>query len=181
MSTRTSDRPDDRAGAHHAPPPGDIARVSAMVAVPPAEAFDIFTRETDLWWRRGVRFRAGGRAPGALHFEPGVGGRLFEEFTNDTGTHLVEFGRIVVWEPPARLVFEWRAVNFAPGEKTEVDVCFEPAGRGTRVTVVHRGWSSLRADHPVRHGEATAVFLRRLGLWWGDLLSALREHAARRP
>lgn len=31
-------------------PPGDRARVSAMVAVPPAQAFDIFTRETGLWW-----------------------------------------------------------------------------------------------------------------------------------
>ncbi|MBV6418071.1 MAG: hypothetical protein CMLOHMNK_02855 [Steroidobacteraceae bacterium] len=160
---------------------GDVARVSATVPASPADAFDLFTRETDLWWRRGVRFRAGGRAPGALHFEPGAGGRLFEEFTNDTGTHLVEFGRITVWEPAARLVFEWRNVNFAPDEKTEVEVRFEAAGRGTRVTVVHRGWSSLRADHPARHGEPADVFIRRLGLWWGELLTALREHAARRP
>ena len=161
--------------------PGDQARVSAMVAVSPAEAFDIFTRETDLWWRRGVRFRAGGRAPGALHFEPGAGGRLFEEFQGASGPQLVEFGRITVWDPPTRLVFEWRNVNFAPEEKTEVEVSFEPASRGTRVTVVHRGWAALRADHPARHGQDTRAFIRGMGLWWGDLLSALREHAARRP
>lgn len=161
--------------------PGDQARVSAVVAVSPAQAFDLFTRETDLWWRRGVRFRAGGRAPGALHFEPGAGGRLFEEFTGTSGPQLVEFGRIIIWDPPARLVFEWHGVNFAPGEKTEVDVSFEPAGDGTLVTVVHRGWAALRADHPVRHGKETAAFIGGIGLWWGDLLSALREHAARRP
>lgn len=161
--------------------PGDQARVSVTVAVPPAEAFEIFTCETDLWWRRGMRFRAGGRSPGALHFEPGVGGRLFEEFHGAAGPQLVEFGRVTVWEPPKRLVFEWRNVNFAPGEKTEVDVDFAPSGAGTRVTVVHRGWASLRADHPARHGEETVAFIRGMGLWWGDLLSALREYAARRP
>lgn len=172
-------RPDARAGAGARP--GDQARVSAMVAVSPAEAFDIFTRETDLWWRHGARFRAGGRSPGALHFEPGAGGRLFEEFRGASGAQLVEFGRITVWDPPARLVFEWRNVNFAPDEKTEVDVSFEPAGRGTRVTVVHRGWAALRVDHPARHGQDAAAFIRMIGLWWGDLLSALRERAARRP
>ncbi|MGE0581265.1 MAG: SRPBCC domain-containing protein [Steroidobacteraceae bacterium] len=158
--------------------PGDQVEVSVTVPVGPAVAFDLFTRETDLWWRRGVRFRAAGRAPGALHFEPGVGGRLFEEYSNDAGVHLVEFGRVTAWEPPARLVFEWRNVNFAPDEKTEVDVSFEAIHGGTRITLIHRGWASLRADHPARHGMAVAAFIRTMGLWWGDLLSALREHAA---
>lgn len=161
--------------------PGDQAEASVTIAAEPAVAFDLFTRETDLWWRRGLRFRAGGRSPGALHFEPGVGGRLFEEYPGDAGPRLVEFGRITVWEPPARLVFEWRGVNFAPHEKTEVDVAFEAIRGGTRVTVIHRGWAGLPADHPVRHGMATAAFIRTMGLRWGELLSALREHAARRP
>ena len=38
---------------------------------------------------------------------------------------------------------------------------------------------ALRADHPVRHGQETAAFIRAMGTWWGDLLTALREHAAR--
>jgi hypothetical protein len=29
---------------------------------------------------------------------------------------------VTVWEPQVRLVFEWRAKNFAPAEKTEVEV-----------------------------------------------------------
>ncbi len=161
--------------------PGDQVKVSVTVAIAPPEAFSIFTRETDLWWRRGVRFRAGGRAPGALHFEPRPGGRLFEEFHGDAGPQLVEFGRITAWEPPQRLCFEWRNVNFAPGEKTDVEVRFESIPGGTRVTVIHRGWATLPPNHPARHGKDTVAFVRMIGLWWGDLLSALREHVARRP
>ena len=32
---------------------------------------------------------------------------------------------------------------------SEVEVLFEPADSGTRVTVQHRGWSALRAGHPL--------------------------------
>ena len=158
---------------------GDRVEASVAVAIDPVAAFDLFTRATDLWWRRGVRFRAAGRAPSALHFEPRTGGRLFEEYEGDAGPCLVEFGRIIAWEPPVRLVFEWRNTNFTAGEKTEVEVSFAAIPSGTCVTVVHRGWASLPADHPVRHGMDTAAFIRTMGLWWGDLLSSLREHAAR--
>jgi hypothetical protein len=77
-------------------------------------------------------------------------------------------------------VFEWRAANFAPSEKTEVEVSFEPSASGTLVTVTHRGWSRIRPDHPARHGEDVPAFLRTLGLWWRDLVNALREHATER-
>ncbi|HEX3602910.1 MAG TPA: hypothetical protein VHU43_02380 [Steroidobacteraceae bacterium] len=36
---------------------GDRACVSVAVAVPPGEAFEIFTRDIDRWWRRGLKFR----------------------------------------------------------------------------------------------------------------------------
>jgi len=68
-------------------------------------------------------------------------------------------------------------VNFAPGEKTEVEVTFEPSGEETLVTVVHRGWSAIRGDHPVRHGLDVVGFLRMRGLWWGDLMSSFRLRA----
>jgi DNA-binding transcriptional ArsR family regulator len=51
----------------------------------------------------------------------------------------------------------------------------EPLGRGTRVTVEHRGFASLRPGHPVRHGEEARAFVERLGRWWGDLLTSLRQ------
>jgi uncharacterized protein YndB with AHSA1/START domain len=159
--------------------PGDQARASVSVAVDPAEAFRAFTEEIDQWWRRGLEYRVSGRGRGVLHLEPGVGGRLFEEVASASGPRAVETGRVTAWEPPARLVLEWRAFNFAPGEATEVEVTFEPARTGTLVTVTHRGWSRIRSDHPVRHGAEVPAFIRTMGLWWGELLSALREHAAR--
>ena len=77
-------------------PSGDQATVSVFVAVAPADAFDVFTRETDLWWRRGFKYRLAGRRPGKLYFEPGVGGRLFESFETESGTRVYEAGRVTV-------------------------------------------------------------------------------------
>jgi uncharacterized protein YndB with AHSA1/START domain len=156
-------------------PPGDRPTVSVTVAVAPAVAFEVFTQETDLWWRRGLRYRLAGRRPGSLSFELGPGGRLFESFETPSGTQVYEAGRVTVWQPPSRLVFTWRNANFAAEESTEVEVLFEPTHTGTRVTVQHRGWSALRPGHPARHGLDGAAFSRMMGLWWGDLMTALRE------
>ncbi len=158
-----------------ASPPGDQATVSISVAVEPAVAFEVFTKETDLWWRRGLRYRLAGRRPGSLCFEPGAGGRLFESFETSSGTQVHEAGRVTVWQPPSRLVFTWRNANFAAEESTEVEVFFEPTDTGTRVTVQHRGWSAIRPGHPARHGLEGAAFSRMIGLWWGELMTALRE------
>jgi hypothetical protein len=67
-------------------------------------------------------------------------------------------------------------VNFKAGEKTTVDVAFQLSGEGTLVTVRHGGWSALPADHPVRHGLTGPAFSRMIGLWWGQLMTSLREH-----
>ena len=159
-------------------PPGDQVTVSVAVAVEPAVAFEVFTQETDLWWKRGLRYRVAGKRPGTLQFEAGVGGRLFETFETDSGVKVFEGGRVTAWEPPSRLMFEWRNSNFAPDERTEVEVLFEPAAGGTLVTIQHRGWASLRPDHPARHNLAAPAFSRMMGLWWGDQLTALREFVA---
>jgi uncharacterized protein YndB with AHSA1/START domain len=155
---------------------GDQARVSVLVKVPPAEAFRIFTEEIDSWWRGGLRYRLG-KQRSVVHLEAKLGGRLFESFETAAGPKLKETGRVTCFEPPGRLVLEWRAVNFAPDEKTEVEVLFEPSPSGTLVSVCHRGWSKLRADHPVRHGQDAPAFLRSMGSWWGDLMTSLRERA----
>jgi uncharacterized protein YndB with AHSA1/START domain len=159
-------------------PPGDGATVTASVRVPLAEAFDIFTGEIDLWWRQGPRYRIAGRRPGQLAFEAGVGGRLLETVSLDAGPRVFVVGTILEWEPPRRLAFEWRGVNFAKDESTRVDVTFREAGDSTLVTVRHRGFSALRDGHPARHGLAGAAFSRMIGLWWGELMSGLREHVA---
>ncbi|MCA9706275.1 MAG: SRPBCC domain-containing protein [Myxococcales bacterium] len=158
-----------------APLAGDEARVTVLVRVPPREAFRVFTEEIDAWWRRGRRYRIAKGRDGTIHLEPGVGGRLFESYRSAAGNDkVVQTGEVTVWEPPHRLVLRWRAVNFAPHEHTEVEVSFAESLSGTQVTVVHRGWSQIRPDHPARHGQAVGPFLRSMGLWWGDLMTSLR-------
>ncbi len=78
-----------------------------------------------------------------------------------------EVGEVTAWDPPAHLRLDWRIRNFAPGEKTEVEIWFEASPSGTRVTVEHRGWDGLRADHPARHGLAGRALSHMIGLWWG--------------
>lgn len=156
----------------------DQARASVLVHVDRERAFRLFTEQIDRWWRRGSKYRVAGKRCGIIALEPRVGGRLFESFDVEGETRVTVSGQVTAWEPPARLVFEWRAVNFVPSESTEVEVRFEPDGESTLVTVTHRGWSKIRPDHPARHGLAPAEFLRMMGMWWGDLLSSARVHAA---
>lgn len=158
-------------------PSGDTARVTVHVEVPQAVAFEVFTAEIDRWWRRGFKYRIAGRQPGALAFEPRVGGKLFETVEGRAGTRMFHVGTVTVWDPPARLVFEWRGINFAEGESTEVEVLFETSPTGTWVRLTHRGWSALRDGHPARHGLEGAAFARRIGLWWGELMRSYADFA----
>ena len=130
----------------------EVARVTTFVRLDPREAFEVFTSEIDSWWRRGPRYRIGGE--GTLRFEGGAGGRLVEAVPG--GGPEFEIGRVLAWEPGARLAFEWRARNFAPGEVTQVEVRFERAERGTSVVLEHRGWEAIAARHPVRPGARLA-------------------------
>ena len=159
---------------------GDTARVSVFVRVAVEDAFEVFTKEIDAWWRTGPQFRIAGKRRGRLFFEEGVGGRLFETFELSTGPRTIEVGKVTAWEPPSRVALEWRNVNFKEGEVTFVEVRFEPMNDGTMVTVAHRGWSALRDGHPARHGLVGAAFTRMMGMWWGDLMTGLREHIAER-
>ena len=154
----------------------DQVRVAIQVAVAPAVAFRVFTAEIETWWRRGLAYRVAPGDRGVLSLEPWVGGRLLESYQSDGVERVVETGTVTAWQPPARLVFEWRAVTFVPGQRTEVEVTFAPSGRGTLVTVTHRGWDAIPGDHPVRHGRDPAGFLRELGRWWGELARGLAAH-----
>jgi uncharacterized protein YndB with AHSA1/START domain len=152
---------------------GDQSKVTVSVNVSPEEAFVIFTEDIDLWWRRGPRFRSlmGDRA--LICIEHGLNGRIFESYGSEQGKEkVIEIGRTKVWDPPNRLLFEWRVSNFAPTERTEVEVLFTPSASGTRVTVIHRGWHAIRQDHPARHGLQGAEFIRMYGLWWCDQMGS---------
>jgi uncharacterized protein YndB with AHSA1/START domain len=157
---------------------GDAATVTVFVAVSPTDAFEVFTKEIDAWWKHGPQYRIGGRMRGQLFFEGKLGGRLYETFELPSGPRTFVVGEVLAWEPPTRLELEWRNVNFKPGEKTFVEVAFRPQGEGTLVSVRHRGWSALRDGHPARHGRGGAELSRMIGMWWGELMTGLREHVA---
>jgi hypothetical protein len=156
----------------------EVATVTTLVAVDPVRAFDVFTSEIGQWWKSAPRYRFHPEKSGTMRFEPGVGGRLVEVHDAKTGAGF-EVGRVLVWEPGARLVFEFRGRDFAPGERTEVEVRFEAEGQGTRLTLEHRGWDTIRPGHPARHGHTGQAFGDMIGLWWADLLVAIRARAAR--
>jgi hypothetical protein len=73
---------------------GDAARVSVFVAVSSEDAFDVFTREIDRWWKVGPRFRLGWRTRGQLFFEPRLGGLPVRE------DHPARHGRVGVGFSP---------------------------------------------------------------------------------
>ena len=148
--------------------------VALRIRAAPERVFEAFTREIGLWWRPNVMFQFTPRSPGVLAFEPGVGGRFTETLPNGK---VFEIGRITAWEPPSRLVFGWRQAAFAPGQATEVEVRFEPVGEETRISVEHRGWDTVPAEHVARHSMPDPLFLRRHAEWWQTLLSSLQERA----
>ena len=69
-----------------AAPQGDCATVSVLVKAACESAFDVFTKEIDLWWKQGPKYRIAGTRHGTLCFEPGIGERLFETFERPSGT-----------------------------------------------------------------------------------------------
>lgn len=138
--------------------------VSVRAPTTPERAFDLFTREIGLWWRPNVLFRTTPKPPGTLMFDDG---RLVEQLADGT---LFEIGRVLVWSPPERLSFTWRQASFPPDLVTEVEVCFERVGDGTRVTVEHRGFDRVPSDSAARHGFPDHALLARLGDWWRALL-----------
>jgi uncharacterized protein YndB with AHSA1/START domain len=154
---------------------GDEVRVAVTVPLPIGEAFRVFTEEIDLWWRRGVRFRSAGKRRGMIRLETRQHGRLFESIDTDDGELVIEAGRVTTWDPPNRLVLQWRASNFAEHEITEIEVLFTARGDKTLVSLAHRGFAALRADHPVRHGQDAAGTVRSFGLWWRDQFASLLE------
>lgn len=161
----------------------DRVRVSLRVAAPQAVAFRVFTEEIDGWWRHGKKYRVG--EPSVMQLTPGLGGRLTETLTKGGKARVFEIGRVTTWEPPRRLVISWRALNFRDSDPdTEVEVTFERAighsGEVTLVTLEHRGWSRVRDDHPVRHGQSPQAFITSHARWWGDLAASLQLYVAAR-
>ena len=146
--------------------------VALRVKAARERAFQAFVGEIGDWWRPNMLFQTTPRPPGRLALEPGPNGRLVETLANGK---VFEIGRILAWEPPERLLFCWRQASFPPDLHTEVEVRFEAVGEETRVSVEHRGFTAVPADHVARHGFPDPALLMRLAEWWRTLSSSLGE------
>lgn len=142
-----------------------IAPVRHEVVVPlePTAAFDLFTRRIDAFWPRAHHIGSAEMAEAVLEARPG--GRWYERGVDGSEC---DWGRVLTWEPPGRLVLNWQidaAWRFDPDLVTEVDIRFEPAaGGGTRVTLEHHHLERLGAS-----AVETAASINSAGGWPGIL------------
>ena len=132
---------------------------------PQERALAVFTEGMTSWWPLAAYSIAPGPMAAAV-IEPRAGGRWFER--SEDGSEC-DWGRVLVWEPPDRVVLAWQispAWKRDPGLHTEIDVRFtaEDGGR-TRVDLEHRGLEA--------YAERTEQMRRILASddGWGSLLT----------
>jgi hypothetical protein len=106
-----------------------VIRKSAFLVCAPARAFVLFTERASEWWPETLRHTDDPYSEITML----ANGRFCERGTDGRE---VELGRVMVWEPPQRLI-----LDFYPGtdaqHPTEVVVRFAPEDGGTRVVVEH--------------------------------------------
>jgi uncharacterized protein YndB with AHSA1/START domain len=112
-------------------------RTEITVPLAPNMAFELFTAGLDTWWVRGHHI---GTAPlKRAVLEGREGGRWYE--IDEDGSEC-DWGRVLVCEPPARLVLAWQIDADWKYDKdlvTEVEIVFTDLGNGsTRVNLEHR-------------------------------------------
>ena len=104
-----------------------VVRAGIALALDPAAAFDTVVDELTLELARL-----------GIEFDPGPEGRVVE---GD-----VDVGRVTTWKRGAALRLEWHPASWQPEITAEIELGFEPAGTGTRVTLEHRGLGPLLGD-----------------------------------
>jgi uncharacterized protein YndB with AHSA1/START domain len=136
-------------------------RRGVRTKAPPARAFDIFAGQIGRWWPRG---RSAAATPHAdIVIEPFVGGRWFER--DDAGVE-TQWGKVLAWEPPHRLVLAWQLdgdKRYDPDLVTEVEISFTPLeGGGAEVTLEHRNLERFRRRRASSTGQ--------VGNGWSEMM-----------
>ena len=120
-------------------------RKTVTVSAPQAIAFEVFTARIESWWPMATH-KIGAADCAAVVIEPRAGGRWFERGVDGAEC---DWGRVLVWEPPQRVVLAWQlSAQFAfdPALHTEVEVRFSAVdARSTRVELEHRGLKAYGA------------------------------------
>ena len=146
-------------------------RKQLIVEAPQERAFRVFTENIDRWWPRTHKI---GKAPlKAAVLEPRENGRWYE--VGEDGSQC-DWGRVLAWEPPRRLVLAWQVSaqwQFDASLVTEVEVTFTPEGpRRTRVDLEHR---DLERFGPGAE-QVRGAFDSQQG--WGGMLESFARVAA---
>ena len=145
-------------------------RKSVTVKAPPEKAFKVFTAGVGRWWPK--THHIGAAEPETVVIEPKVGGRWYERGLDGVEC---EIGKVLVWDPPARLVLGWQLTpdwKFDPDLVTEVEVRFTPEGDGaTRVELEHRNLE--------RFGDRAETVRSQIDApnGWGGLLQLFADAA----
>jgi uncharacterized protein YndB with AHSA1/START domain len=110
---------------------------SVTVKAAPQRAFDIFTAGISKWWPATHTILK--VEPREHVIEPRVGGRWYSVGVDGSQC---DNGKVLVWEPPGRLVLAWQ-INadwqYDPELVTEVEMLFTAEGANlTRVSLEHR-------------------------------------------
>ena len=146
----------------------DPLRIVFDVDAEPDHAFWVWTQRASMWWP--PSHTAANRKGTNLVFEPKPGGRVFERDPDGTEA---DWGTVLVWEPPGRLVYRWHIFGDA-SDATEVEVRFVANGDGTtKVELEHRGWDAF-------DDGATRRERNRSG-WRRDIAIYARACATSRP
>jgi uncharacterized protein YndB with AHSA1/START domain len=119
----------------------DPLNIAFEVDCPADHAFRVWTERTTTWWP--VSHTTNGEPGSTVTFEPFAGGRVFER---DAAGDEFEWGEVLEWEPPRRLVYLWH-IRADRADATEVEITFAEAAPGRcRVEIEHRGWERLGAE-----------------------------------
>jgi len=144
---------------------------SVTVRADVKKAFRVFTEDYDSWWPRSHHI---GKSPmKKAIIEAKAGGRCYTE--QEDGTEC-DWGQVLVWEPPRRLVIAWQITHewgYQPdlAQSSEVEIRFTPVDSGTRVDLEHR--------HLERHGAGATAMRTAIDSegGWGSLLQLFATRA----
>jgi uncharacterized protein YndB with AHSA1/START domain len=141
-----------------------LVRKEITVEASQSRAFNVFTQEHGVWWPLATHHIGAAPAETAI-IEPRVGGRWFERGRDGSEC---EWGRVLVWDPPGRLVLAWEISADWKHDKaieTEVEIRFVALGPAlTRVELEHR-----RLDHYGPAAEQMRGIFDSEGGWNGML------------
>jgi len=134
-------------------------------------AFEVFTAKMGSWWfkEHSVGSRVNNSPQADVVIEPRAGGRWYEVCENGA---TYEWGRVLAWEPPARLALAWQLTGqfeYDSAFETTVEVSFSEDGDYTEVVFEHRDLE--------RFGEA-AELLSGMDNGWGAILDGYERQFA---